>query len=184
MKRFDPFPAVLTVLALAAVPACGGVVVESASSAAKGVVCGTQTLTSVFPTDCSAAVGYDAAICLVGAPPVCMAGDGAGCACTGEGTNLWAAVGAVGLCGLNAEQTRAGWQSELCDVQVSLEKGEHDVACGQLKALESDIASLGADRDADIQHDDAEALRVAVQEVEAAISAAGTRCRSVTRSRR
>lgn len=161
--------------------ACGGAEVASVSSATKGVICGTPTLSAVVTSDCSATAGADAAACLAGAPPVCAAGGGSGCACTGEGTNLWAAIGAVGLCSVNAGQTRAGWQSSLCAVQVKLDQNDLAGACARLQALESDILSKQRSVDKDIQHGDADLLRAGVQAAEDAITAAGTRCRNVTK---
>lgn len=173
----------LSLLAAAALAlsACGGSEVADLSSAATAA-CTTQTLTApVFAIDCSTTAGYDTATCLAGTPPVCAAGAGEGCACTGDGTNLWAAIGTVGLCSRNAEQTRAGWQTALCGMETLIAKGDYSGACNKLQALEADIYAKQAKPDKDIQSADANALRQAAQAIEAAIEAAGTRCRNVTK---
>jgi hypothetical protein len=167
------------VLAGASLSACGGSDVASQSSAAT-LACTTQTLSTVFTTDCSGTTGYDKAICLAGTPPVCSAGAGNGCSCTGVGTNLWAAIGAVGLCSRNAAQTRASWQSALCGMDVLLAKPDYAAACAKVQALESDIWSKQQKYDKDVQHADADALRKAAQAVEAALAAAGTTCNNTT----
>jgi hypothetical protein len=159
--------------------ACGSADVASESSAAT-LACTKQTLTTVSTTDCSTTTGYDQAICLAGTPPVCSAGTGSGCSCTGVGTDLWAAIGAVGLCSRNAEQTRASWQSALCGMDVLLAKPDYAAACSKVQALESDIWSKQQKYDKDVQHADADLLRKGAQAVEAAITAAGTTCKNTT----
>lgn len=167
-------------IAGAALTACGGADVASQSSAAT-LACTTQTLTTpVFTTDCSTTAGYDTAVCLAGTPPVCSAGTGSGCACSGTGTNLWAAVGAVGLCSRMADQTRASWQSALCDLEVLIAKPDYAGACSKIQGFESDVFAKQQKYDKDIQHADGDTLRRAAQAVEAALTAAGTPCASVT----
>jgi hypothetical protein len=171
----------LAVVASVALSACGGASVASQSDAAT-IACTTQTLTTpIFSTDCSTTAGYDAAVCLAGTPPVCSAGTGTGCTCSGTGTNLWAAVGAVGLCGRYADQTRASWQSALCGTEVLIAKTDATGACSKVQALEADVyAKQTKATNKDIQTADADALRKAAQAIEAAITAAGTDCGSVT----
>jgi hypothetical protein len=163
--------------------ACGGADAAAVSSAATAS-CTTQTLTTpILSTDCSTTAGYDTAVCLAGTPPVCTAGDGAGCACTGDGTNLWAAIAGVGLCGNNPELTRESWQSALCGAQTLIAKGDYAGACSKLQSLEADLYKKAVKAtDKDIQHQDADALRQATQAAEAALDAAGTRCRNVTKA--
>lgn len=175
-----PSRSLAALVAAIALSACGGADVASTSAEAT-IACTTRTLTEVFTTDCSTTAGLDTAVCLAGPPPVCSAGAGAGCACTGEGTNLWAAVGAVGLCGRNAEQTRESLQSKLCGLQVLIAKGDVAAACDQIRAFESDVLAKQAKLNKDIQYADANALRKAAQAIEAAIDATGTRCRNATK---
>lgn len=174
-----PYAALVALVPAAALTACGGSELASSSSAAT-IACTTQTLGEVFTTDCSSTAGHDVAVCLAGTPPVCTAGDGTGCTCEGEGTNLWAAVEAVGLCGRNAARTRESWNSKLCGMEALLAKGDLAGACAKIQSFESDVWAKQAKYDKDVQHADADALRGAAQAIEAAFTAAGTECLAAT----
>jgi hypothetical protein len=167
---------------LLATAGCGGADSSVASrSDASTISCTTPTFGSVVPTDCSTLTGADLTSCLIGTPPVCAATvtrGTPGCACTGEGTNLYAEVEAVGLCGRNAEQTRDGLQSSLCSAQIALAKGELAKACVQIQGFERKVFEKQTKAlDKDINGADADALRAAAQDIEATI---GADCVAVT----
>jgi len=164
--------------ALALLAACGAEDLSTSTSAAT-ISCTTPSVGAVFTTDCSTASGYDVASCLAGTPPVCVV-TRPGCSCSGDGSNLYAAIQGVTLCGRKVEQTRESMLSKLCGVETQLASGKPAGACTRIQDLESAIWAKQAKLDKDIQHEDADALRAGAQAIEAALTAAGTTCPAVT----
>lgn len=165
--------------AMTALVACGTEDNLATSTSAATIACTDPSVAAVFSSDCSATTGFDVASCLVGAPPVCVV-TRPGCSCSGDGSNLYAAIQGVTLCSRNAEQTRESMLSKLCGVETQLAAGKPDGACKRIQDLESAIWAKQAKLDKDIQHADADALRAGAQAVEAALAAAGTSCPAVT----
>lgn len=165
-------------LAVAAV-GCGGAAESVASqSDAATISCGTPTLGAIVPTDCSALTGADQATCLIGTPPVCAITKPGSCSCTGEGSDLYLAAQTVGLCGNNPAQTRAGLLSALCAATVNLASGDLGKACAKIQDFEGKVYEKQIKAtNKDINTVDADALRAAAQDVEAAI---GAGCLAVT----